>query len=441
MEEFNPDLLLSQEMSIDSVDEHLYRIGLCLTPNRHNTRRSLIFHPILITIVTIIFTIMRIASIFTDQRWLLLLLCDIGQLFGMKIYINLGLISVCLFILWSQLIYYYNNNLYIRPTFLTLFHVMSGSVSPNSIGLNDEQQVKKLLSLSRKLFFIVKYQCQYIVPIIYVVMTMSTYFMSTSLIEVILYGIPTTIMITLIAFWFWNIFCYQYVYYFLVCKYLDIKVNNSNEKLVLMRKQKNSLKLKISEILCKYNAIYCEIKEYDSTYLSKFLFTIWILLGTLLVILVYFDIFSKINLFIRLIFYYCTLSFIYLFIFTITTAASINYDNKKTYKLLNTFYIFMINRKKYYHDEKLIRFKVSNENKNSNEFYNYFQLSQFIERVAKRRVGFTLWSIIIIDYFRCYGVMYFLKTQIIIIISIVINIFIPTSHQFNQAGISLSLNS
>ena len=164
MEDFNPDLLLPQELTIDSVDEHLYRIGLCLTPNRHNTRRSLIFHPILITIVTIIFTILRIASIFTDNRWLLLLLGDIGQFFGMRIYMNLAFISLTSFTISSQLIYYYNNNLYIKPTFLTLFHMMSGSVSPQIIGLNDEHQVIKLLSLSRKLFIIVKYQCQYILP-------------------------------------------------------------------------------------------------------------------------------------------------------------------------------------------------------------------------------------------------------------------------------------
>ena len=176
MEDFNPDLLLPQELTIDSVDEHLYRIGLCLTPNRHNTRRSLIFHPILITIVTIIFTIQRIASIFTDQRWLLLLLGDIGQFFGMRIYINIAFVLLTLFILLSQLIYYYNNNVYIRPTFLTLFHMMSGSVSPSSIGLNDEHQVNKLLS--RKLFIIVKYQCQYILPMNYIIITILTYFMS-----------------------------------------------------------------------------------------------------------------------------------------------------------------------------------------------------------------------------------------------------------------------
>ena len=126
MEEFNPNLLLPQELTIDSVDEHLYRIGLCLKPNRSNTRRSLIFHPILITVVSILFMLQRIASIFTDKQWLLLLLGDIGQFFGTRIYMSVALILVTLFILCSQLIYYYNNKRDIRPTFLTLFHMMSG---------------------------------------------------------------------------------------------------------------------------------------------------------------------------------------------------------------------------------------------------------------------------------------------------------------------------
>ena len=359
MEEFNPNLLLPQQMTIDSVDEHLYRIGLCLTPNRHNTRRSLIFHPILITIVTIIFTILRIASIFTDQRWTLLLLGDVGQFFGMRIYVNLGFVFVTLFILSSQLIYYNNNNLYIRPTFLTLFHMMSGSVSPSSIGLTDEHQVNKLLSLSRKLFLIIKYQCQYIVPINIFVLVLSTYIMSNSPIEVLLHGIPNAILTSMIILWFWNILGYQYIHYYLVCKYLDIKIKNSNENLILIRKQN---KIKINEILKIYNAIYCEIKEYDSTYLSKFLLTVWLLIGTLLVILIYIDIFINLKLFIRIIVHYFTMLYFFLFIFTITTAASINYHNRETYKLLNLLYLIMISRKKHmYQGEILDRFKVSKQ--------------------------------------------------------------------------------
>ena len=265
MEVFNPDLLLPQELSIDSVDEHLYRIGLCLTPNRHNTRRSLIFHPILITILSTIFAIERIASIFTDKRWLLFLIGDISQFFGMKIYINMLFILVSSYIMLNQLIYYYNNKRDIRPTFLTLFQVMSGSVSPASIGLTDEEQVNKLLKLTRNLLTFVKYQCQYIVPLCIASVIILLFIMFTSIIEVLLYGIPTTIMYLFVELYFWNFLGYQYLYFYLLCKYLDRKLKNCNDKLILMIKSK--CPIEIANTLHTYNPIYREIKEYDSTYI------------------------------------------------------------------------------------------------------------------------------------------------------------------------------
>ena len=336
MEDFNPDLLLPQELIIDSVDEHLYRIGLCLTPNRQNTRRSLIFRPILITMVFIIFLFLRIASIFTDNRQILLLLGDVGHLFEMRISASILFILTSLFTLSNQLIYYYNNNLYIRPTFLTLFHMMSGSVSPSSIGLNDEQQVNKLLSLSRKLFIIVKYQCQYILPICIIIVLLPTYTMFTSVYEVLLYGIPTICIYIIIEVYFWNFLDYQYLYFYLVCKYLNMKLKNSNQELILIRDRKHSFK--ISKILHTFNAIYCEIKEYDSTYISKFLFTVWLVVDTSLVVLIYLDIFIKSQLIVRLGLHYITTVFAIFFLFSITTAASINYTSRETYKLLNSFH-------------------------------------------------------------------------------------------------------
>ena len=339
MEDFNPDLLLPQELTIDSVDEHLYRIGLCLTPNRHNTRRSLIFHPILITILTIIFALRRIISIFTDNRYLLLIMGDYGQFFGMKIYMNLIFILMSSFTLSSQLIYYSNNNLSIRPTFLTLFHMMSGFVSPSSIGLNDEDQVNKLIKLSRKLFIIVKYECQYIITIFSLIISISIYICFTSFNEVLLYGLPATLMMFFESLHFWSFLGYQYVYYYLVCKYLGIKLKNSNENLILVRKEGEQCKIR--KILKTLNAIYCEIKEYDSTYLSKFLLNVWLLIGLIFIILFYVDIFITFELLVKVMIHYVTLLYFFLFIFTITTAASINYSNRKTYKLLNCLYLVL----------------------------------------------------------------------------------------------------
>ena len=406
MEVFNPDLLLPQELSIDSVDEYLYRIGFCLTPNRHNTRRSLIFHPILITIVCIIFVSQRIASIFIDEPWLLFLLCDIGHFFRMKIYFNFGFTLVTSFILSSQVIYYYNNKRDIRPTFLTLFHMMSGSVSPKSIGLTDEEQVIKLISLSRKLFIIVKYQCMFIVPMLAAFFVISPYLLSTSPIEIVLYGIPATIIYFHIELYFWTFFGYQYLYFYLVCKYLEMKLKNSNDKLIQIIKSQKYYEIRRQIIY--FNAIYCEIKEYDSTYISKFLFQTWIVVGIMTIILIYIDVFISSEILIRISVHYVTMLFFGIFIFTIITAASINYDNRITYKLLNSLNLKIFSKMNYSQRDIIsAKYKVTffQTFKFIIIFSNQYQLTQFIERVAKRKVGFTCWSIIIIDYFRCYGVM------------------------------------
>ena len=39
----------------------------------------------------------------------------------------------------------------------------------------------------------------------------------------------------------------------------------------------------------------------------------------------------------------------------------------------------------------------------------------FIERLAKKRVGFSCWKLFIVDYFRCYGVCNF-KNDIFLVI-------------------------
>ena len=125
--------------------------------------------------------------------------------------------------------------------------MISGSVSPSSIGLNDEQQIIKLIDLSRKLFIIVKYQCQFIVPLTAVFIYISLYIIFTSFTELLLYGISSTILMCLISMYFSNFLIYQYFYFYLVCKYLDSKLKNINEKLIQI--EKGNCRLDITEIL------------------------------------------------------------------------------------------------------------------------------------------------------------------------------------------------
>ena len=195
------------------------------------------------------------------------------------------------------------------------------------------------------------------------VLILSLFIIFISLREVLLYGISTTTMTCLIVFYFWNFLGYQYLYYFLVCKYLNIKLKNSNEELILMKKENHHGEIR--KVLETFNAIYCEIKEYDSTYISKFLFTVWLLIGTLVVIIIYIGVFSNSKFIVKIIFHYGTIFYFSLFIFTIITAASINYQNRKTYKLLTSSYLvllFKLNQINQLHHIKISnRYKVNDD--------------------------------------------------------------------------------
>ena len=66
-------------------------------------------------------------------------------------------------------------------------------------------------------------------------------------------------MTLLFNVYFLNFLHYQYLYFYLVCEYLDMKLKNLNEKLIQTIKRKRQLE--IEKILRTFNAIYCELKE------------------------------------------------------------------------------------------------------------------------------------------------------------------------------------
>ena len=65
---------------------------------------------------------------------------------------DLAIILILILTLSSQLIYYYNHRNGIKPTFLRVFQMMSGLVTPKSIGLFEEKDIKKLIKTNGKLF-------------------------------------------------------------------------------------------------------------------------------------------------------------------------------------------------------------------------------------------------------------------------------------------------
>ena len=116
--------------------------------------------------------------------------------------------------------------------------------------------------------------------------------------------------------------------------YLRIKLKNLNHRIV-----------KFKNIIHTSDALYREINEYNAIYWSQFLLLIRFSFGTPIVLFLNASLFLDI-LIIRIIMLYVALFCAFLFLFVLNSAASVNSEANKSYKLLN-YYLVKILRAKY----------------------------------------------------------------------------------------------
>ena len=364
MNDVEPDQFLPANLRISNIDSCLYRIGLQLSPNRPNTKRSYIYNPILIFIYLILYVIQRLVCLFVTDQDLLYILGDVGAFYGIRIYSNMVVAIFQIFVLFNQWFYYFNHKRGIHPTFLRLFQMMSGSLRPKDLELDDPKQIMALISLTRKLFAILKFNCRYIMILMCVAVVLPSYIFYTSLYTTIIYGGIASITYSYGGHMLWNVLGYQYLYFYIICKYLNFKLNNLNNKLSEIKKNKHNQPghfHEVFKIIQQFDNVFREINEYNSTYLSKFLSTLWFVLSAAFVILLYEELFVSLLLPIRVVFLYALIFFNIIFIHTISTAASVNYQVKLTYLPINTVYVTFATRKRVKKSLLHILFKVSSK--------------------------------------------------------------------------------
>ena len=126
----------------------------------------------------------------------------------------------------------------------------------------------------------------------------------------------------------------QSLYFYFICLYLKMKINNLN-KIVIESKKSNNYS-GIRGIICKYDSIYAEIDEYNTTYWSKFLFIVWLFMGLLSTVLLFVIIFRDQLIPIKVIFIYALFIALAIIHFMFTIAASLKSSAHKPYKLLNS---------------------------------------------------------------------------------------------------------
>ena len=139
---FDPKKCIPQSWRIPSSGQHFYRYGFSPVMNGC-TNRQKIFHPVLVSIVISALLIRFIFSLVTPIKTpeFHLYVGDYGYFLGMKFHINMtaGLI-ICLALL-SLFLHYYEYLCGRGQPYMKVFLMMSGQITPNSIGIIDEKSI------------------------------------------------------------------------------------------------------------------------------------------------------------------------------------------------------------------------------------------------------------------------------------------------------------
>ena len=338
MSGFNCDKVLPNELVIDSIDDYLYEIGLCHHSVSDRTKRSNINSPKLAFIVLLLKLILSFMSNFTDDETTLILLTDFGHYNGIKFFTNIEVILILCMALFNQLVYYTNHKRGIEPTFLRVFQVLSGSLPSSAVGLTDESQVNVLLKIGKWLRPL-HYNTIILIPLFILVFILNALLSTYDLKDTLIYGTHTMI---LLSFWGYNAFkmIIPLLHFFIIiCRYSLVKLVDLNTKMKNFKKNKIITRIRISKILHSYNSLYREIDEYNTTYWSKFLFSVWLFFGVFLVFAYYLMLFSTIPMVSKIMMFNGAITLSILYILIMTIASSVNLEANKSYKIFNSFIV------------------------------------------------------------------------------------------------------
>jgi hypothetical protein len=181
--------------------------------------------------------------------------------------------------------------------------MISGLVSPKSIGLINREDINQLLNRSELIFKLSR--------ILSIGLSISTLAFSAlllipnSTLELILVEIFWMTFHTLNAYFCANLNFSQMTYFYIICLYLKLKLRNANNSI----KKSFEKKYKISNhrmknILNKLSSIISEINTYNNDLWSKYLMIVLMLVIIGLDLVFFQSIFGKISLFLKIIMFY-----------------------------------------------------------------------------------------------------------------------------------------
>ena len=214
---FNANKFLPMSLVIDSVDNHLHRIGLCLENRYQNQIRIFIYKPIIVFSVLFIQLLKSVLFLNYNNNNIFVYLGGIYSLdISMKFCMNIIIILLNCLSMSAIIIWFNNYKNDIKPTFLKVFQMMSGFITPVSIGLINREDIMCLLNRTRILFRITKFNNDQITPLLASIFSIGLYIIFCNTFEIIIYGLPNTIFLVLMSHHDLNIILYHGCYFYIM---------------------------------------------------------------------------------------------------------------------------------------------------------------------------------------------------------------------------------
>jgi hypothetical protein len=326
--DFDVNKPLPPVIAIKGAENHLYRIGLSLF-SFGSQKRNRFYNPFFISFIFCVQMLKSITAILMkEDKYRLLLIGDFDYFLNGRNFFNAT----------NELLHYWKYYKNESPSYLKPFEMISGLVSPKSIGLIDREDINQLLNKSKLMFKVSKFSNIGIV--------ISSIFLSgipliiNSSISLILIEIFWVLLFTVDIYFSVNITFSQMTYFYIICLYLKLKLRNANNSIRKSFEKKYKMSNhRMKNILKLLNSIISEINTYNNDFWSKYLMIVLIIFTIALDLVLFQSIFGKMNFFIKMILFYASCSSFSLLILLINTASSVSFEAKKSYNLLNKLFI------------------------------------------------------------------------------------------------------
>jgi hypothetical protein len=331
--------VLPQSYIIPESGQHLYKIGLThfRVGNSDKESKQHIYYRFFVIIICVIFFTHSLIALSVPND----IYKDVHIYNGdwtynypeVRYHMNISILFCSIIAILSAILHLTNDNFsWFKP-----FEMMSGLVTPASIGLTDSEDVEKLLKRSKLYLGIVKITTYFLVPTtmtIINIMMASNYGLYIFLLFGIPWGLIYTIGFHLLCAHIW----YQVCYYYIICEYFKMKLENINEKIqkiILINRSKLRNSLKLIKIL---DRIYAEVEQYN-LFWCKILLLFYICYISLICTALYSLVFGNLELLLKIMIGYFVGMNISILVTIVILGISVSREVNKSYLLFIKLFV------------------------------------------------------------------------------------------------------